>query len=153
MVANLCEGPFSPIPNSPVSKTGIERNPIIVWNSSESANSYRLQIATKSYFPLTSIVLDTTIIDTLIRIAPLASNAQYYWRVCGTMSMVQVIILRCQVLLHGDQIVCWRAEIAIAPKNSFYHRNYLTHLTQQRLFSTWSAICIECKNYCLWHAW
>jgi len=122
---NFVKSPFPPIPDSPVNKSGIERNPIIVWNSAETANSYRLQIATKSYFPLTSIVLDTTIVDTLIQISPLASSTQYYWRVCGTNEYGSSDYSTVSSFVTGDQIVSVDGQgIAIEPKEFVLLQNF-----------------------------
>jgi endo-1,4-beta-xylanase len=71
--------PLRPVLLSPVGTTGEPRNPLLIWHSSDSATSYRLQVATNSTF--TSVVVDTTIGDTLIRVSSLASNTRIYWRV------------------------------------------------------------------------
>lgn len=74
--------PFIPQLHSPLNNaTQVPRNPLLCWYSSEAATSYRLQLSRQSYFPTVSILLDTTVTDTLVQIGVLDENTQYYWRV------------------------------------------------------------------------
>lgn len=72
-----------PIPTmiSPVSVIGTSRNPSLVWQASNSAVSYHVQVATDVFFSAPSIVVETTIVDTLLRLSPLAANTTFYWHV------------------------------------------------------------------------
>ena len=65
--------PLPPVLESPVGMTGVPRNPLLLWRSSASALSYRVQVATSTLF--STIVVDTTLADTLNLIAPLAANS------------------------------------------------------------------------------
>ena len=66
---------------SPLGTTGERRNAVLIWHSSVLALSYHLQVSTESGFSTT--VIDTTTIDTLVHLNPLASNTKFYWRVSG----------------------------------------------------------------------
>jgi endo-1,4-beta-xylanase len=72
-----------PIPTiiSPVSVSGTSCNPSLVWQASNSAVSYHVQVATDMLFPASSIVVETTIVDTLLQLSPLAANTAFYWHV------------------------------------------------------------------------
>ncbi|NUM73561.1 endo-1,4-beta-xylanase [candidate division KSB1 bacterium] len=73
--------PLRPALISPNGTMEEPRNPLLMWHPSESANSYQVQVATNRTF--TSIVVDSTVADTLLQLSPLAANTQYYWRVRG----------------------------------------------------------------------
>jgi GH35 family endo-1,4-beta-xylanase len=71
-----------PVPSliSPsASKMGVPRNTRFVWNSTETATQYGIQIAYDSLF--SSVVLDLTVTDTLMNCFPLDSNKKFYWHV------------------------------------------------------------------------
>ena len=72
-----------PIPMiiSPVSVIGTSCNPSLVWQASNSAVSYHVQVATDMLFPASSIVVETTIVDTLLQLSPLAANTIFYCHV------------------------------------------------------------------------
>jgi endo-1,4-beta-xylanase len=59
----------------------VPRNPVLIWTSMELATSYHVQVATKSNFTSSSIVLDINTTDTLMKLDPLSANTVYYWRV------------------------------------------------------------------------
>lgn len=71
--------PLPPVPISPNAAVGVQRNPLLVWHPSDSATSYRVQLATNSV--LASAIVDTTVADTLLQLSPLAANTTFYWRV------------------------------------------------------------------------
>lgn len=71
--------PMPPVLVSPVETTGEPRNTLLVWHPSASALWFELQIATNSTF--SSDVMDFTVVDTLTRLSPLATNARFYWHV------------------------------------------------------------------------
>ena len=60
------------------------RNPLLVWNSSVLATSYRVQVATDATF--STIVADTVVVDTVCRLRPLAANTTFFWRVSASNS-------------------------------------------------------------------
>ncbi len=74
--------PLPPIPISPNAAGGLPRNPTLIWYSSVSATSYHLQVATTSVF--TSVIVDTTVADTLLQLSPLDANRRFFWRVSAT---------------------------------------------------------------------
>jgi transposase-like protein len=59
--------------NVPVSTT-------LIWNASNRAVSYRVQLSADSTFA-TMLVNDSTATDTTRAVGPLANNTRYYWRV------------------------------------------------------------------------
>lgn len=73
--------PLRPELISPNGTTEEPRDPLLTWHSSESANSYQVQVAANRTF--TAIVVDSTVADTLLQLSSLAANTQYYWRVRG----------------------------------------------------------------------
>ncbi len=74
--------PLRPVLISPNGTTGELRNPLLVWHSSESATSYNIQVAGNSTF--STVVVDTTVADTLLQLSPLEANTKFYWRVSAT---------------------------------------------------------------------
>jgi endo-1,4-beta-xylanase len=71
--------PLRPVLISPNGTTGELRDPLLKWRSSESATSYQVQVAATSTF--TTVVLDSTVADTLLQLPALDANTKYYWRV------------------------------------------------------------------------
>jgi hypothetical protein len=63
---------------SPNGTSAERRNPLLQWHTSESAASYRIQVATNRVFA--PVMLDSTVTDTLLQLSPLAANTTYYWR-------------------------------------------------------------------------
>jgi endo-1,4-beta-xylanase len=74
--------PLPPTLVSPISVVGEPRNPLLVWRSSETALSYRVQVSTLPNF--TPIVVDSTLADTTARLAPLSAMTVYYWRAAAS---------------------------------------------------------------------
>ena len=73
--------PLSPTLISPLTGTGLPVNPIMTWNSSLTAKSYKLQISTNTGF--STFALDTTVTDTLVRVRQLIASTRHYWRVAA----------------------------------------------------------------------
>ncbi len=71
--------PIPPVLVSPLTGTGIIRNPLLVWQSSATATSYHVQVSTFSTF--ISVLIDTTVADTTMQLAPLAAGTRCFWRV------------------------------------------------------------------------
>ena len=59
--------------------TDVPRNPDLVWQASDSATSYSVQLSTNSIF--TTILLDSAVTDTTMQLYPLDANKRYYWHV------------------------------------------------------------------------
>ena len=76
---NYIRTPLPPKLVVPNGTTGEPRNPLLVWNSSLLATSYRVQVAGNATF--SSVVVDTVVADTVFRTSPLAANTAYYWHV------------------------------------------------------------------------
>jgi hypothetical protein len=74
--------PLRPVLISPNGTSDERRNPLLMWRTSESAQTYRIQVATNRLF--SSVVLDSTVADTLLQVSPLAANTTYYWRVSAS---------------------------------------------------------------------
>jgi endo-1,4-beta-xylanase len=73
--------PLSPVLIAPLSGTGLPVNPLMSWNSSQGATSYRLQISTTTGF--STLSMDTSVTDTIVRARPLAASTRHYWRVAA----------------------------------------------------------------------
>ena len=73
-----------PVAVSPVGTTGEPRNARLIWRRPTGALSYRLQVATDSVFA--SIVVDSTVSDTLAQLPPLAASTKFYWHVSATIA-------------------------------------------------------------------
>ena len=71
--------PFAPILISPVGASDVELNPTLIWHKSESATSYKVEVAGGRTF--TTIVVDTTLSDSTLQINGLKENYMYSWRV------------------------------------------------------------------------
>ncbi len=113
--------PLPPAPVSPVNTTGVPRNPRLVWQSSANALSYRVQVSTLPGF--SPIIVDTTLADTTVPLAPLSALTSYYWRVTasndsGTSSYSATAWFR-----TGDQIVAVE-EARGVPANFALEQNY-----------------------------
>ncbi len=65
----------------PADTSGIPRNPLMMWHSSIAASSYRLQLGTDDLF--STVVLDSTVSDTLLQLPALDANTKYYWHVAA----------------------------------------------------------------------
>jgi endo-1,4-beta-xylanase len=98
--------PFTPIPISPVSAGNIPRNPVLLWHSSTSAISYHVQVATNSVF--SSIVVDTTVTDTMLQLNPLTANTRYYWHVNASNDEGTSRYSTTAIFMTGDQITAIR---------------------------------------------
>lgn len=94
--------PLRPVLLSPVETTGEPRNPILMWHASESATTYRVQVADNSTF--TSLVTDSTVADTLLQLSPLEANKRYYWRVSASNEVATSAYSVTASFTTGDQI-------------------------------------------------
>ena len=79
-------GPTAPILATPVNgTTNISLTPTLVWNTSQGATSYNLQVSTSNQF--SSFVVNTTGLDTTsYNLTGLGEATTYYWRVSATNS-------------------------------------------------------------------
>ena len=73
--------PLPPVPIAPNAEGGVPLNPVLTWHASASATSYHVQLSKNITF--TSVIVDTTIADTLLQVSSLEANRRYYWRVSG----------------------------------------------------------------------
>ncbi len=73
------------VPSAPVlvapaqNATGVAPSPILSWNASAGAATYRLQVATDSTF--TTLVLNDSTVTSTSFVATLGNNTLYFWRV------------------------------------------------------------------------
>lgn len=71
----------------PMGSVNAPVNPVLSWNPSNGASSYRLQVATSITFSSSSIVFDNSAITaTSQQVAGLLNLTTYYWRVNATNS-------------------------------------------------------------------
>lgn len=113
--------PFPPTLVSPVGTSGVPRNPLLVWRFAATTISYRFQVATNLGF--SSIVVDSTIADTLCRLNPLAANTRYYWRVSASNDSGTSVNSATAFFITGDQIVDVE-ESAESPVDFALYQNY-----------------------------
>ncbi len=93
--------PIPPVLVSPVGTTE-PRNPRLVWRTSALALSYHLQVASNSIF--NSLVVDSTLADTVNQLSPLAASTTYYWRVSASNDSGPGSYSSVAVFRTGDQI-------------------------------------------------
>ncbi|MCX6145412.1 MAG: endo-1,4-beta-xylanase [Ignavibacteriales bacterium] len=72
--------PLPPTLIAPFAQIGI-RNPWLVWQSAATATSYHVQVSASSTF--NGFLVDTTVTDTTLHLAPLAAGTRCFWRVSG----------------------------------------------------------------------
>lgn len=76
--------PAAPILTSPAdSATGISTNPTLVWNPSDGATSYGLQVSTLSNFS-TTVIDESEVTTNSFQVTGLEDSTQYFWRVKAT---------------------------------------------------------------------
>jgi uncharacterized lipoprotein YddW (UPF0748 family) len=81
--------PVSPVNLLPVhTATNIPVNPVLKWNKSEGATSYRVQVGTNALMT-SGIILDTTVTDTTLALKNLSPNKVYNWHVLAKNSLGQ----------------------------------------------------------------
>lgn len=95
--------PLPPDSLSPNLVTNVPRNPILTWFPSHSAESYRLQISPNAAF--TTLIEDTSIVDTSFRTKVLSAGMRHYWRVCGVNQYGAGEYSVTANFVTGDQIV------------------------------------------------
>ncbi|HSQ77042.1 MAG TPA: endo-1,4-beta-xylanase, partial [Bacteroidota bacterium] len=93
--------PIPPVLVSPVGTTE-PRNPRLVWRTSARALSYRVQVSSNSAF--SSLVVDSTLADTVNQLTPLAASTTYYWRVSASNDSGPGSYSSVAVFRTGDQI-------------------------------------------------
>ncbi len=114
--------PFPPLPISPSGTTGEPRNPLLAWHSSASATRYRVQVSTNSAFT-SSILVDSTVVDTLLKIDPLSANTRFYWHVSAINDSGASSYSAAAVFSTGDQIVAVE-RTEDAPREITLSQNY-----------------------------
>ena len=113
--------PFPPQVVSPSGTAGEPRNPLLKWQSSASASSYRVQISTGGSF--SSVIVDSTVADTLLKINPLAANTRYYWHVSSINDSGASSYSAPAVFMTSDQIVAVKGAIEM-PRQFSLSQNY-----------------------------
>jgi len=107
---------------SPLGTTGEPRNALLVWRRSTPATSYRVQVATDSTF--TSLVVDTPVPDTLVRLSPLAASTTFYWRVAAANINGTSLYSPTATFTTGDLIVSASDEASGIPADYALFQNY-----------------------------
>ncbi len=114
--------PLTPALISPVGGiTGKPRNPLLEWHASASATSYHIQVATIRIF--SSVIVDTTVADTLLQLSPLAANTRFYWRVNAANEHGTSEYSATATFTTGDQITAVE-EFSAIPTEFLLHQNY-----------------------------
>ncbi len=86
----LLNTPISPTLIFPFNNsTNVVPNPSLLWDSNAYVSTFRTQIATDSFFTVSSIKFDTITANTplLVRLGILNYNTKYYWRVSASNSL------------------------------------------------------------------
>jgi len=75
--------PSAPVLAYPAhASTNVSLNPVFWWYKNAKAATYRFMLATSSTFsPSTTVVKDTIMVDTTLRVYGLSLNKMYFWRV------------------------------------------------------------------------
>ncbi len=107
--------------SSPIDSTGLPRNPLLTWHPSTAATLYRIQIATDSGF--SSIIVDSTTADTLLRPDTLAATTKFYWHVLATNSTDTGMYSASASFTTGDQITGIRESENLPVRFTLY-QNY-----------------------------
>jgi endo-1,4-beta-xylanase len=94
--------PIPPISVAPINTTGGPRNPRLVWRPSTSALSYHVQLSTLRTFA--SLLVDSTLTDTVAQLAPLSANTTYYWHVSASNDSGTSSYTTLTTFTTGDQI-------------------------------------------------
>lgn len=76
--------PQPPLLISPKAPEKGTLKPVLLWHSVESADSFQVQLARASSFNPAALLLDTTIVDTLLQLDSLQAETIYYWRVAAS---------------------------------------------------------------------
>jgi endo-1,4-beta-xylanase len=113
--------PSPPVLVSPVGTSGEPRNPRLIWRSSNSARSYRIQLSASG--GMSTFVVDTTIVDTVFQSIPLAANARYYWHVRASNDSGTSAYTTTAVFMTGDQILAVEKTEEM-PREFALHQNY-----------------------------
>ncbi len=95
--------PVQPLLVSPIGTTGEPRNAVLRWHPSPLAASYRLQVASDSRF--LTVLVDSTVADTLLRVNPLDPLTTFYWRANASNDSGVSPYTSTKSFTTGDQIV------------------------------------------------
>lgn len=107
----LC--PLPPDSLLPNLVSNVPRNPILNWHATDSADSYGVQISANAAF--TSIIIDTSVVDTFFQTGILSAGTRYYWRVCGVNQYGAGDYSLAANFTTGNQIVAVEELTEIAP--------------------------------------
>jgi len=113
--------PLPPVPISPDAAGGLPRNPTLMWHSSVSAASYHVQVAANSVF--VSVIVDTTVADTLLQLSPLDANRRFFWRVSAANEHGASEYSVTAIFMSGDQITAVEEHGAIPTEFKLF-QNY-----------------------------
>ncbi len=103
--------PCPPIIISPNTTGGEPLNAVLKWHASKTANAYHLQLATSVSFAV--VVVDTTVADTLVQLAPLLPNRRYFWRVSAINDHGESNFSDTAIFMTGEQLTVNQSEHAI----------------------------------------
>jgi len=96
--------PLPPVPISPNFVNNQPRNPVLLWHSSESAESYHVQVAASITF--TTPLVDTTVTDTIFQLnCTLEANKRIYWHVRAINEQGESAYSEAASFQTGDQIM------------------------------------------------
>jgi len=88
---------------SPVGQSGQPRDVTLTWHSVAPATSYHVQIASDSLF--STVVADTSVIDTTVHMVPLAADSTFYWHVSAVDAMGESASSTASGFTTNDQVL------------------------------------------------
>jgi len=76
--------PQPPVLISPMAPQTASLDPVLLWHSTETADSFHIQLAKASSFNPAALLIDTVIVDTVLQVDSLQAETIYYWRVAAS---------------------------------------------------------------------
>ncbi len=113
---------LQPVVVSPLGTSSVPRNPLMIWHPSVAASSYRLQVATDDLFR--DVMVDSTVADTLLRLAPLQASTKYYWHVAALNASDTGDFSAPVSITTGDTVEMGIDESEGIPRNFVLYQNY-----------------------------
>jgi endo-1,4-beta-xylanase len=113
--------PAAPVPVSPVAATEVARNARLVWQHSDSASAYHVQVSPLRAFQ--TIMVDSVLSDTTLALSSLDAGTTYYWRVAASNTHGASEFSAVSAFTTGTQTAVGE-EMAQFPSAFFVEQNY-----------------------------